>query len=167
VTKQLDLLDIQGHVLRAYGRFHYPVARYIFLNIKDESIGRDFVGAISKKVTTAVEWGNGPGQVEQPPWTVNIALTYQGLKQLGIPRSSLIGFSPEFVSGMKERKDILGDDGPARLNIGIRYGAKTVKPAKRMCISLSHSMHSSRKTPIYSGKVTTGCWALSKSIKKV
>lgn len=113
MTKQLDLLDIQGHVLRAYGRFHYPLARYIFLNIKDEAIGRDFVGAISKRVTTAVEWGSGPGQVEQPPWTVNVALTYQGLKQLGIPRSSLIGFSPEFVSGMKERKDILGDDGPS------------------------------------------------------
>ena len=113
MTKQLDLLDIQGNVIRAYGRFGYPVARYVFLNIKDENIGREFVGAITKKVTTSVEWGDKPEQIKQPKWTVNIAFTYQGMKQLGIPRASLVGFSPEFVSGMKERIDILGDDGPS------------------------------------------------------
>ncbi len=112
MTKQLDLLDIQGNVIRAYGRFGYPVARYVFLNIKDEAKARDFVGAISKKVTTSVEWGKKEnGEIEKPNWTVNIAFTYQGMKELGLPRSSLVGFSPEFVSGMKERKDILGDDG--------------------------------------------------------
>lgn len=112
MTKQLDLLDIQGNVIRAYGRFGFPVARYVFLNIKDEAIGRAFVGAISKKVTTSVEWGKKENdEIEKPKWTVNIAFTYQGMKQLGIPRASLIGFSPEFVSGMKKRKDILGDDG--------------------------------------------------------
>ncbi|MFA5924988.1 MAG: hypothetical protein WC856_27520 [Methylococcaceae bacterium] len=112
MTKQLDLLDIQGNVIRAYGRFGFPVARYVFLNIKDDGISRDFVGAITKKVTTSVEWGKKDnGEIERPKWTVNIAFTYQGMKQLGIPRSSLVGFSPEFVSGMKERKDILGDDG--------------------------------------------------------
>ncbi len=112
MTKQLDLLDIQGNVIRAYGRFGYPVARYVFLNIKDEGIGRAFVGEISKKVTTSVEWGKKDnGEIKKPNWTVNIAFTYQGLKELGLPRSSLVGFSPEFVSGMKARKDILGDDG--------------------------------------------------------
>lgn len=112
MTKQLDLLDIQGNVIRAYGRFGFPVARYVFLNIKNDGIGRDFVGEITKKVTTSVEWGKKDnGKIEKPDWTVNIAFTYQGMKELGIPRSSLVGFSPEFVSGMKERKDILGDDG--------------------------------------------------------
>ena len=113
MTKQLDLLDIQGNVIRAYGRFGYPVARYVFFNIKNSAKGRDFVGEITKKVTTSVDWGDGPGQIKQPNWTVNIAFTYQGLKELGVPRASLIGFSPEFVTGMKERKDILGDDGPS------------------------------------------------------
>ncbi|WP_204369235.1 Dyp-type peroxidase [Methylocucumis oryzae] len=68
---------------------------------------------LTKKVTTAAEWGDGPNQVKQPDWTINIAFTYQGLKVLGVPRDSLVGFSPEFISGMKERKDILGDDGPS------------------------------------------------------
>jgi len=111
VTKKLDLLDIQGNVIRAYGRFGYPVARYVFLNIRHSGKGRDFVGDITKKVTTSVDWGDGPGQIKQPNWTVNIAFTYQGLKDLELPMSSLVGFSPEFAAGMKNRKDMLGDDG--------------------------------------------------------
>lgn len=113
MTQKLELTDIQGNVLRAYGRFGYPVARYVFFNIRDSRKGRAFVDAISKRVTTAVEWGDGPGQIKQPDWTLNIAFAYQALKELGVPRSSLIGFSPEFISGMKDRRDILGDDGPS------------------------------------------------------
>lgn len=113
MTKQLDLLDIQGNVLRAYGRFGYPVARYVFLNIRDAARARDFVGAVTRKVTTATTWGDGPGQVRQPLWTVNLAFTYQGLKDLEVPRASLMDFSPEFAAGMKDRRDMLGDDGPS------------------------------------------------------
>ncbi len=111
MTTKLDLLDIQGNVIRAYGRFGYPVARYVFLNIRNAAAGRKFVGAITKKVTTSVDWGNGPGEMPQPNWTVNISFTYQGLKELELPTASLMGFSPEFVAGMKQRVDILGDDG--------------------------------------------------------
>lgn len=113
MTQKLELTDIQGNVLRAYGRFGYPVARYVFFNIRDGRKGRAFIEAITKRVTTAVEWGDGPGKAQQPDWTLNIALAYQGLKELGLPRASLIGFSPEFISGMKDRQDILGDDGPS------------------------------------------------------
>jgi len=113
MSKQLDLLDIQGHVLRAYGRFGYPKARYVFLNIRNSHRARQFVDAVTQKVTTAVCWGTGPDDLPPPAWTVNIALTYQGLKELELPRTSLIGFSPEFVEGMKQRRDILGDDGPS------------------------------------------------------
>lgn len=113
MTKQLDLLDIQGNVIRAYGRFGYPVARYVFLNIRQSDLGRDFISKITEKVTTSVNWGNGAGDIKQPDWTVNVAFTFQGLKELELPTSSLIGFSAEFVAGMKQRKDILGDDGPS------------------------------------------------------
>lgn len=30
MTKQLDLLNIQGNVICAYGRFGFPVGRYVF-----------------------------------------------------------------------------------------------------------------------------------------
>lgn len=111
MEKQLDLLDIQGNVIKAYGRYNFPVARYLFLNIRDGQRARDFVGAVTAEVTTAVRWDDGVNPIPKPPATVNIAFTYQGLKQLELPRASLIGFPMEFVMGMKKRKDILGDDG--------------------------------------------------------
>ena len=113
MTKQLDLLDIQGNVIRAYGRFGFPVARYVFLNIRNSAKGRQFIGEITKKVTTSVDWGDGPGQIKRPQCAINLAFTYQGLKHLELPTASLMGFSPEFAAGMKTRKDILGDDGPS------------------------------------------------------
>ena len=65
VTKELDLLDIQGNVIRAYGRFNFPVARYVFLRINNGDKGRAFVGAITEKVTTAVNWGEGDHPVQK------------------------------------------------------------------------------------------------------
>ena len=54
MTQQLELLDIQGNVLRAYGRFGYPVARYVFFNVRDAMQGRAFLRALTRMVTTAV-----------------------------------------------------------------------------------------------------------------
>jgi deferrochelatase/peroxidase EfeB len=113
VTKSLDLCDIQGDVVRAYGRFGFPFARYVFFNIREGNEGRAFVTAVTEKITTAATWGDGPGLVPKPKVTTNMAFTYQGLKVLELPRASLIGFSEEFAAGMKQRKDILGDDGPS------------------------------------------------------
>lgn len=54
MTKQLDLPDIQGNIIRAYGRFGFPKARFFFLRIDDGDRGRAFVGTITKRVTTSV-----------------------------------------------------------------------------------------------------------------
>ncbi len=113
MTRELDLFDIQGNVIKAYGRFSFPVARYIFLRIHHGDKGQSFIAAVAKKVTTAVTWGDQPGQVPKPLATTNIAFTYSGLEALQLPQASLRGFPPEFVMGMKKRKDILGDDGPS------------------------------------------------------
>jgi deferrochelatase/peroxidase EfeB len=113
VTKALDLFDIQGDVVRPYGRFGFPFARYVFFNIRDGNEARAFVAEIAAQVTTAATWDQGPNPIPRPQATTNIAFTYQGLKQLELPRASLIGFPEEFVMGMKQRKDILGDDGPS------------------------------------------------------
>jgi Dyp-type peroxidase family len=110
---QLDLFDIQGNVIRAYGRYNFPVARYVLLRVADGAGGRRFVGAVAKRVTTSVNWGDQPGQVPKPRVAVNIAFTYSGLEALGLPRASLMDFPAEFAMGMKKRKDILGDDGPS------------------------------------------------------
>jgi len=113
MTKILDLLDIQGNVIKAYGRFSFPCARYLLLRIQHGERGRAFVAAIARQVTTAVTWGDGPGQIRKPLATTNIAFTFAGLQALELPEASLRGFPPEFVMGMKMRKAILGDNGPS------------------------------------------------------
>jgi Dyp-type peroxidase family len=114
MTQQLDLPDIQGNIIRAYGRFGFPKGRFFFLRIDDVDRGRDFVGTITKKVTTSVSWGPPPkGVIPKPKAPINIAFTYNGLKALGLPTASLAGFPREFIMGMKKRKAILGDDGPS------------------------------------------------------
>ena len=113
MSKLLDLYDIQGDVVRPYGRFGFPFARYVFFNIRDGQKGRAFLGAVAAKVTSAATWDIGPDPIPKPLATTNVALTYQGLKSLGLPQASLSGFPEEFVMGMKARKDILGDNGPS------------------------------------------------------
>lgn len=111
MTKELDLFDIQGNIIKAYGRYSFPTARYLFMKVHDGDRGRNFVSALSKQITTSVTWGDGPGQVPKPKATLNAAFTYSGLVALGLPEASLKGFPSEFVMGMRKRKDILGDTG--------------------------------------------------------
>ena len=42
---------------------------------------------------------------------VSIALSFQGLKALGLPEASLGSFAPEFREGMAARTSVLGDTG--------------------------------------------------------
>ncbi len=116
MTKLLDMADIQGNIIRAYGRFHFSKARDVLLRIDDGDSGREFVGEVTKQVTTSVKWKTDKapdGAIPKPRSTVNIAFTFGGLKALGVPTSSLSGFPEEFIMGMQARKGILGDDGPS------------------------------------------------------
>jgi Dyp-type peroxidase family len=117
-TTHLDLADIQGNLVRAYGRFGFPCARYYFLRV-DPSQGADaraFVDRVRQRVTTAVRWRQGPnesapGAVDAPDATLNIAFTFYGLLALGLPTSVLARMPPEFIEGMPGRSYILGDEG--------------------------------------------------------
>jgi len=106
----LDLPDIQGNIVKAYGRYGYPIARYVFYEISDPTKGRLFVQKVAPLVTTSVPWAEDSPKT--PPVAINIAFTYQGLKNLDIPDDTLHGFPDEFAMGMKGRRDIIGDTGP-------------------------------------------------------
>lgn len=114
----LELEDIQGNVVRAYGRFRYPFARYFFLNIRDPKAGRAFVNAIRAKVTTAQRWVkpedadkpiNDKDITKQPKVTLNIGFTFRGLVKLQLPTRTLQSMPPEYIDGMRKRAHILGD----------------------------------------------------------
>ena len=58
MSAELDLADIQGGILRAYGRLGFPKARYLFFNVRDPAKGRAFVEALRPRITTAARWKN-------------------------------------------------------------------------------------------------------------
>jgi Dyp-type peroxidase family len=114
MSTTLDLHDIQGNILKAYGRYGYPKGRYFFFRVHDAEEGRRFVRGLVPDITTSTPWswrGTGARSIPKPAVTTNVAFTYHGLRELGVPRDSLQSFPDEFAMGMKSRRDILGDDG--------------------------------------------------------
>ncbi len=114
IRSGVDLHDVQGNIIKGYGRYGFPVARYVTYRINAAVAGRTFIKLLVPMLTTSVPWSES-GVVEegtkQPPSTTNVALTYEGLRRLGVPERSLLSFPDEFVMGMRARASILGDVG--------------------------------------------------------
>jgi Dyp-type peroxidase family len=113
----LDLADIQGNILSAYGKLGFPKGRFITLNVSKPDAGRKFVDALLPEITTALRWQSqrsmksaGPDPVPRPDVAVNIAFSWYGLLALDLPVRTLRGMPDEFIDGMIKRAPMLGDD---------------------------------------------------------
>jgi hypothetical protein len=113
----LDLADIQGNILSAYGKLGFPKGRFMTLHVDDEAGGRRFVTALLPHITTALRWESektklkpGAVTVTRPEVAINIAFTFYGLLALGVPVRTLRGMPDEFIDGMMARAPMLGDD---------------------------------------------------------
>jgi deferrochelatase/peroxidase EfeB len=113
----LDLADIQGNILGAYGKLGFPKGRFITLHVDDAAGGRKFVTDLLPEITTALRWESRRAKlakhavtVARPKVAVNIAFTFYGLLALGIPIRTLRGMPDEFIDGMRDRAPMLGDD---------------------------------------------------------
>ena len=100
----LELDDIQSGVLRP--RPTPYAATYVLFRIDDRNAGRELMRRLRSVVTSAAQSGSS----QRDTW-VSVALSYQGLKALGVPQTSLQSFSPEFQQGMAARAKSLGDNG--------------------------------------------------------
>jgi Dyp-type peroxidase family len=100
----LELDDIQSGVLRP--RPTPFAATYIVLRIDDRSAGRELMRRLSKVVASAAH----PESPARDTW-ISVALSFQGLRALGVPKGSLDSFSPQFQQGMAARAKLLGDQG--------------------------------------------------------
>jgi len=112
VKRPLDLADIQGNIVRPYGRFGFPVTRHLFFNIGNAAAGRAFIEEIRHAVTTAERWAGVDGRANAPARpivAVNVGLSYAGLAALELPTRTLSGMPEEFIDGMAKRWSILGD----------------------------------------------------------
>ena len=103
-SPRLELDDIQSGVLRP--RPSPYAATYIILRIDDAAAGRTLMGRLADVVTAAGSSRSPAGDA----W-VSVALTYQGLRALGVPDASLESFAWEFRQGMAARARALGDVG--------------------------------------------------------
>src|SRR4029077_15598601 len=103
-TPALDVSDIQATVLRP--RPSPYVGEYVVLRIDDAAQGREMLRRIIPHVAPADEWW-----VPSLPGWLGIAITFQGLKALGVPQASLDSFPIEFRQGMAARAAILHDFG--------------------------------------------------------
>jgi deferrochelatase/peroxidase EfeB len=114
----LDLADIQGNVLTAYGKLGFPKGCVLLFHVGEAAAGRAFVERLRPQVTTALRWPSakqvktGPLAVPRPPVTLNVAFTFRGLLALETPVRTLRGLPDEFIDGMAARAGVLGDIAP-------------------------------------------------------
>ena len=101
----VDTADVQGLVLQGYGK--HRAAAYLVLEVTDEARARAWLGRVLPEVTL--------GEGRPPGAALNLALTSSGLAKIGLPSSTLSGFSLEFLEGMTSahRSRLLGDEGAA------------------------------------------------------
>lgn len=111
VSTHLDLDDIQGNILRGY-RKNY--ARHFVLTFGTASGARALIqllttadGSKAPQVTSARPWD------KKPPYCLNIGLTAQGLRLLGLAQPILDLFPAAFRDGPVKSASAIGDDGPS------------------------------------------------------
>src|SRR5580704_10652806 len=105
--EMLELDDIQSGVLRP--RPAPYAAAYVLFRIDDGKAGRELIHRVRPLVASAAHPESPAGDT----W-ISVALSFQGLKALGVPQASLDSFSPEFQQGMAARAGALGDTGESR-----------------------------------------------------
>lgn len=116
VTLALD--EIQALILRS--RPEPYVGIHAMLHIDEPEGGRDLVRRLAPHIPAASGWAN-----DMDAWT-GVALSYEGLKALGLPESSLKTFPLPFQQGMAARAEQLrdfGENAPETWEDAFRPGA--------------------------------------------
>ena len=98
----IDRRNIQGFVVRGY---RLPFAAYVYLRIDDAAKTRAALAEFLPQVITAERW------TDKPESGINVAVSFAGLKAMGIGDRSLDAFPAEFKAGMAARAQVLGDIG--------------------------------------------------------
>lgn len=102
-AQPLDLADLQSGIL--HPRPSPYVGTYLVFRIDDRHHGREMLGRLSRSLASAASWS-----ATANAW-LTVAVTFQGLKALGVPQDSLVSFPPAFQEGMAARAEFLGDVG--------------------------------------------------------
>src|SRR5215470_17457055 len=97
----LELSEIQATVLRQ--RPAPYVGTHMLFRVDDAAAGRAFLHRLTPYIDSAAGW-----RIAANAW-LGVAITYAGLKALGVPDDSLASFPEAFRVGMAARAGQLGD----------------------------------------------------------
>lgn len=97
----VETADVQGLVLQGYGRLR--AAAYLVLELTEGPPARSWLGTVLPEIST--------GDPRPAGAALNVAFTATGLRKLGLPESTVSGFSLEFLEGMTSahRRRLLSD----------------------------------------------------------
>src|SRR4051812_6595173 len=101
----LELDDIQHYLLT---RPNATIAQYNFITFKQAESGRNWIGELINSIGTVNSVLNATASDKR--W-ITVAITFNGLKKLGVDESSLATFPEPFRQGMVARAEMLGDTG--------------------------------------------------------
>lgn len=127
----IDKTDVQGLVRTGFPDMVH--ACYYLLRVKEPAAARDWLRTATTLVNDSVSPKEAPVADEaKTTRALQIAFTWEGLKQLGVPEYTKDGFSLEFASGIageSNRRRRLGDIGkndPAHWEWGVAGNAPHV-----------------------------------------
>jgi len=171
MSVQLELADIQGNILSAYGRLGFPKGRFLLLHVADGAAGRTVLQMLRRQVTTALRWPSArkpypPGTIYQkrPEVALNFAFTFRGLLALGVPIRTLRAMPDEFLDGMAARADILGDSHPRP--IGEAWDEVWLEPKRvHILVTLNAQMNEAGEAVPRLGEMTREIIALCEATK--
>ena len=97
----LFLNDIQGNILRGY---NFGSGSHYFVGLPDPESGRALLRDLLPEITTARMW------TSRPAIALNVALTFAGLKVLGVDKATLDELPDAFTQPIRDRAPrLLGD----------------------------------------------------------
>lgn len=94
---EINLSNLQSILIKGYG-LDYPISLFILMQFNGEDSGRTFLRKLSSLTSFGSDWLNA-----KPPYMVNVGLSYQGLKVIGVPPYDLSRLPREFVNGPEYR----------------------------------------------------------------
>jgi len=125
MANKVELEDVQGIIIKGYGKM--PYAAYLLIHFNEKTKAKSWLGGLTDKVTNATL----STKDDSVKHAINIAFTKKGLCALGLDDAVMNTFSREFDEGMvtPHRQRILGDFGesdPQNWEWGGRHEEKEI-----------------------------------------
>jgi Dyp-type peroxidase family len=157
-TVDLELDDIQGNIL---GGFNKDYQTFLFLKFKGADVGRTWItlianpdselGLAGSSSTEVLKFnaqfkalraeGIKPESVIEAAWT-NLAISFAGLKALGVKPADLNAFPKDFSEGMATRRALIGDQGTSDPSSWIKpFGTSDIHAVLQVAADNEHLLN--------------------------